>query len=103
MKSNDLILKCYAEQEEGVWVAVCLDFNLAAQADSYQEVKAKLESMISFYVREALTIDIAYADQLLSRRAPLSSWIKYYSIVLRNAIQEDKHFVFNKMMPMRPA
>jgi predicted RNase H-like HicB family nuclease len=50
MKSNDLILKCYAEQEEGVWVAVCLDFNLAAQADSYQEVKAKLESMISFYV-----------------------------------------------------
>jgi hypothetical protein len=59
--------------------------------------------MISFYVREALTIDIAYADQLLSRRAPLSSWIKYYSIFLRNAIHKNKHFVFNKIMPMRPA
>jgi predicted RNase H-like HicB family nuclease len=110
MKSNDLILKCYAEQEEGVWVAVCLDFNLAAQADSYQEVKAKLESMISFYVKEALTIDVAYADQLLNRRAPLTSWIKYYSIVLRNFIHEyihialnNKHFTFNEIIPMRPA
>jgi predicted RNase H-like HicB family nuclease len=103
MKSKDLILKCYAEQEDGVWVAVCLDFNLAAQADSYQEVKEKLESMISSYVREALTIDVAYADQLLSRRAPLSSWIKYYSIIIRNTIHENKHFVFNEIMPMRPA
>jgi predicted RNase H-like HicB family nuclease len=103
MKSNNLILKCYAEQEEGVWVAVCLDFNLAAQADSYQEVKAKLESMIAFYVREALTTDIAYADQLLNRRSPLSAWVKYYSIKLLNVIRENNHFVFNEIMPMRPA
>lgn len=103
MNSNNLVLKCYAEQEDGVWVAVCLDFNLAAQADTLPEAKEKLEAMILSYVREALTIDLDYADQLLTRRAPLSAWLRYYLIKVCNLFHNHKHAIFSEIMPMRPA
>jgi predicted RNase H-like HicB family nuclease len=65
MNPKQLIIKCYAKQEEGVWVAVCLDFNLAAQGDSFDEAKAKIESMIAEYVYDALAgNDTTYAPQL---------------------------------------
>lgn len=47
---KELIVKCYSEQDGVCWVAVCLDFNLAAQGDSFEEVKIKLEAMITEYV-----------------------------------------------------
>lgn len=76
MSPEKLIMKCYAEQEQDCWVAVCLNFNLASQGDSYGEVKTKLESMIAEYVYDAPAgDDKAYSAQLLSRRAPIYSWI----------------------------
>ena len=42
MRSNQLIIRCFAKQEEGLWVAVCVDFTLAAQASSFAEAKEKL-------------------------------------------------------------
>jgi predicted RNase H-like HicB family nuclease len=73
-------LKCYAEKEADCWVAVCLDFNLAAQGDSFEEAKSKLEAMIADYIYDALAgEDKPYAAQLLARRAPLSAWLKYYA------------------------
>jgi hypothetical protein len=87
MNPTDLIVKCYAEQEGGCWVAVCLNFNLASQDDSFEAAKVKLEGMISEYVYDALAgEDKPYAAQLLSRRAPLSSWLKYYLIRLKTAV-----------------
>lgn len=103
MKSDKLILKCYLEQEEGSWVAVCLDFNLAAQAESERSAKKKLEAMIQSYVTEALTVDREYADQLLTRRAPLHMWIRYYWISVMSAIRKNKRSVFSEVMPLRPA
>ena len=47
MNPKELIVKCYAKQEEGIWVAVCLDFCLATQGDSLNEVKRKLEVLLS--------------------------------------------------------
>jgi hypothetical protein len=47
-------VRCYAEQEGDCWVAVCLSFNLAAQGDSFGEVKTKLEAMLAEYVHDAL-------------------------------------------------
>jgi len=64
MNPKELIVKCYAKQEEGMWVAVCLDFCLATQGDSLNEVKRKLEEQITFYVGEALE-DKEYGNQLL--------------------------------------
>ena len=103
MNSRDLILRCYVKEEEGVWVAVCLDLNLAAQAESSKEARTKLESMISSYVSEALTTDAQYADQLLTRSAPLSEWAKYYYYRVLDAWHKNHHFAFNEVMPLRPA
>ncbi|TAN46690.1 MAG: DUF1902 domain-containing protein [Methylococcaceae bacterium] len=104
MSPEQLIVKCYAEQEQDYWVAVCLDFNLASQGDSFEEVKAKLESMITDYVYAALAgEDKPYAAQLLSRRAPLSSWLKYHLIKLKIILLHSAGRVFNETMPLIPA
>jgi hypothetical protein len=104
MTPKQLIVKCYAEQEAYCWVAVCLDFNLAAQGDAFEEVKAKLEAMIAEYVFDALACeDKPYAAQLLSRRAPLSSWLKYYLIKLKITLLHGAGHVFDETMPLIPA
>ncbi len=104
MNPTDLIVKCYAEQEGGCWVAVCLNFNLAAQDDSFEGSKAKLEGMIAEYVYDALAgEDKLYAAQLLSRRAPLSSWLKYYFIVAKIVLCHSKERTFDETMPLIPA
>jgi len=102
MRSSDLIIKCFAKQEQGAWVAVCLDFNLAVQGDSLSDVKRKIEDQIVFYVREALE-DKEYGAQLLSRKAPLSSWMEYYYIRLCNLICRNIGTIFDETMPLRPA
>lgn len=102
MNPKQLIIKCYAKQDEGVWVAVCLDFCLATQGDSFDEAKLKLEEQINFYVDEALQ-DKEHGSQLLSRRAPLSSWIEYYCIRLENIFCHKGGIRFDETMPLRPA
>jgi hypothetical protein len=37
MNPKELIVKCYAKQEEDMWVAVCLDFCLATQGVNQDE------------------------------------------------------------------
>ncbi len=102
MNPKQLIIKCYAKQQEGVWVAICLDFTLAVQGESLEEVKRKLEEQISFYVEEAFQ-DKEYGSQLLSRRAPISSWIEYYFIRLTNVICHKASVIFDEMLPLRLA
>lgn len=104
MTPKQLIIKCYAQQEGECWVALCLDFNLAAQGDNFDEVKSKLEAMIAEYVYDALAgEDKLYASQLLSRRAPLTSWLKYYIIRFKVALLHNSARVFDETMPLIPA
>jgi len=102
MSPQQLIIKCYAKQQEGVWVAVCLDFTLATQGETFAEAKHKLEEQIAFYVDEALQ-DKDYGGRLLSRRAPMSSWIEYYLIRLTNIICHKASIIFDEMLPIRLA
>src|SRR5487761_953044 len=76
----NLIIRCFAEHKNGVWQAFALEFDLAAQADSFDEVKQKLDSMIDSYVYDALAgEDREHALELLfHRRAPFSLWLKYF-------------------------
>ncbi len=53
MKADELLVHCYAERKDGQWQAFCLDFDLAAQADTFEEVRAKLDAMLDDYVAEA--------------------------------------------------
>ena len=96
------LLRCYIKQEQDQWIAVCIDLNLATQADSSNEAKQKLEAMIKSYVTEAFTIDKNYAEQLLSRKAPFSLILEYYFAVF---IQKIKAFnqthlqIFSETLP----
>ncbi|EQB0734018.1 DUF1902 domain-containing protein [Klebsiella oxytoca] len=75
-------LRCMAYQQNGVYVAACLDLSLAAQADTMKEAMSKLDAQIRDYLEEALS-EPEFADQLLNRKAPLSMWIKYWIIAFR--------------------
>lgn len=104
MKPDDLILRCYAEQENDVWVAVCLDFCLAAQGDSLVEVKTKLEAQIADYVYDALVgDDKEFAHQLLTRKAPLHFWARYYWLKLKTSLFHTTGAFFDEVMPLKPA
>jgi hypothetical protein len=62
------------------WQAFSLEFGLAAQGASAQEAKRKLESMIEWYVRDALVgEDREHAYELLVRRkARWPIFLRYY-------------------------
>lgn len=103
MKTKDLVLKCYLDWEDGSCVAVCLDFNLAAQGENQRDAREKLEAMIHSYVDEAMTTDREYAEQLLARKAPLSLWLRYYLIGFMSLLHKDDRSTFHEVMPLRPA
>lgn len=76
-----LIVRCYAEQEDDNWVAVCLEFCLAVQGESLDEVRQKLHAQIDEYVHDAvLGEDQQHVAALMTRHAPLSSYARYYRI-----------------------
>jgi predicted RNase H-like HicB family nuclease len=104
MNPQQLIIKCYAEREDDIWIALCLDFNLAAQGESFEEVKAKLEAMIAEYVHDALAgEDKPYASQLLTRRAHFPAWLKYYWLKFKKAFLHNPSYIFDETIPLRPA
>ncbi len=77
MSKFDITIRCYAEQKDGFWIAVCPRFTLAAQGDDFEEAKLHLEEQIRSYVFEALTIDRKHAGALLTRKAPFSLRWRY--------------------------
>jgi hypothetical protein len=107
MSTRQLVLRCYAEKKQEHWQAFCLEFDLAVQAESFQEAKSKLEAQIVDYVTDALVgEDKEYADQLLSRRAPLRHWAKWYWYCASSNFFNMKngvHKLFKEPMPLIPA
>ncbi|MBS3896323.1 DUF1902 domain-containing protein [Silanimonas sp.] len=88
MRPQHLLLRCYARQQGGVWVAVCIDLSLAAQADTYNEARHKLDAQIREYVEDGLVgRDRESARMLLSRKSPLSQRITYHMIGLTDFLR----------------
>lgn len=76
VKPLPIVVRLYGKKRSGHWSIICLEFNLAAQANTIQEAKAKLDEMMKSYVHDA--VDAQYGLQLLTRRAPAVFWAKYY-------------------------
>ena len=79
---NQQSFRCFSKKDEDQWVSICIDLNLAAQADTQKESRRKLESMIRTYVYEAYTCHSKYKEQLLNRKAPWSIRLEYHKIAL---------------------
>lgn len=106
MKQVKLTIRCYGEQKDNQWQVFCLDFCLAAQAGTFEEARVKLEGMIHEYVYDATEgEDSEHAEYLLSRRAPIGIWAKYYLVkariklhLARNGMQQ----IFKEKLPVKP-
>ena len=99
MKADELLVHCYAERKDGQWQAFCLDFDLAAQAETFGEVRAKLDAMLDDYVAEATVgEDRAFGEQLLTRRAPWWVWVRYY--LCQWGCRGARHRAFREPLPV---
>lgn len=79
MKAEKLLLRVYGERQDGQWTLLCLDFSLAAQSESLEEAQRLLSEQIAHYVSDATVgVDKEHAEHLLTRRAPLKYWLKFY-------------------------
>lgn len=107
MKPNELILRCYALKDGSQWVAMCLNFDLAAQGDTFEEARQHLDEQIRSYVEDALVgEDREHAHSLLSRKAPWSEWVKYWLLLAKVRFlhwQSGMFQPFTDTMPMKPA
>ena len=106
MKQHELLLRCMAWHDtDGQWVALCLDFDLAAQDDSFEAVKERLDAQVRTYLRDALVgQDREHAGALLRRRAPLRYWIEYYAVMVAHKLR--MHFNaqnYSRPIPLAPA
>ena len=74
-----LVIRCLLQQVGSQWQGFSLEFGLAAQGESADEVRRKLESMINSYLCDALTgEDREHAYALLTRKATARVYIRYY-------------------------
>lgn len=100
---QELILRCYGHQiQGGRFYGVCVDLDIAAEADSAESLKRKLNEMISSYIHTALdTDDKDSIPELLARKAPLFDWVKYYVIGLAISVKKSfRHrFTFKASVP----
>ena len=99
-----LILRCYGyRSRKGAYVGVCLELNLAVEAESQEAVRKKMAEAISSYMETVFdTDDKASVPFLLSRKAPLRDWFLYYFIHLLFHIKRfPNNFVFKEYIPFQ--
>jgi predicted RNase H-like HicB family nuclease len=101
-----LVLRCYGHKtKKGTWFGLCLDFNLAAEAASREELRKKINEMIATYIESVLdTQDSGSVPELLSRRAPVHDWLIYYLIKFVVFIRQfPDNFTFKEIIPFHLA
>lgn len=84
-------LLCYAEGQGDAWEAFCLDFDLAVQGKSFEEVYRSLNVAIRDYVSAAHGEDSATAERLLHRKAPFIERLKFYWRYLQAIRKSHNH------------
>ena len=67
---------CYAWSNADGWEAICVDFDLAAQGDSFEEVRSELFDAIGTLLLYAEELPESERNRLLNRKAPLSLRLK---------------------------
>jgi hypothetical protein len=71
---------CYAEGTGDKWEAFCLDFDLAVQGRSFDEVAHKLEEQIEIYIEGVMAQPPEQRQHLLMRRVP---WTERVRLLIR--------------------
>ena len=77
---------CYAEGRLGNWEAFCLDFDLAVQGGSFDEVYKELNEAISIYLDYVRSLPKAEQRQFLTRKVPFNLRMKFILILLATTL-----------------
>ena len=68
-------LHCFAKGGDGGWEAICVDFDLAVEAPTFDDAKRCLDQAVSSYVEDAQRERPEDARRLLDRRSPW--WVRF--------------------------
>ena len=101
-----LVLRCYGSKTKGgKWFGLCLNFNLAVETESREQLKHKMHEVVESYINTVLdTDDSASIPDLLCRRAPLKDWAIYYGIRAILFISNfPNNFTFKEAVPFHLA
>jgi hypothetical protein len=79
-----MLVRCYAEGRRGRWEAVCLDFDIAVNGETFEAVVQHLEEAVDLYVGRLAELPPEERKRLLSRRSPLAMRVKFLWHVLRS-------------------
>ncbi|MGH9600382.1 MAG: hypothetical protein ACRD27_11005 [Terracidiphilus sp.] len=71
-------VKCQVYKGGGSWYAECLTFDLLSKGGSKEDAIRRIQIAMFSYVATVLD-GSGSAKGLIPRRAPLSSWIRYYA------------------------
>ncbi|MGH7052445.1 MAG: hypothetical protein ACREFK_10785 [Stellaceae bacterium] len=67
---QEKILSCYAVKQKQGWEAICLDFDIAVQGESFSKVEQKLREALNSYIEYVNTLPQQDRQQFLDRRVP---------------------------------
>ncbi len=81
-----MILSCYAEDKPGQWGAFCLDFDLAVQGESFEDVYRDLKIAIEMYLEYVEGLPAEERDSFLQRKAPLSLRLGFLWFAIRSTL-----------------
>ncbi len=101
MSPENLLVRCMAKREGELFVAVCLDFSLAAQGYTLAEAREKLHAQIADYVTQAFTVDRKHVGELLTRRAPLRDRLRFMWAVIRDRLMAER-IAYREALPIQP-
>ncbi len=79
-------LYCVAHEHNEAWEALCLDFDIAVQGRSLEDVTTSLNEAIASYVEDAHREPEDIQKKLLSRSAPLSARLAWLWPFIANAL-----------------
>jgi predicted RNase H-like HicB family nuclease len=74
---------CYASGRDGDWEAICLDFDIAVQGKSFEEVFQLLNEAIAVYLESVNGLPEQERIRLLRRSAPLAVRLKFLGEAVR--------------------
>jgi hypothetical protein len=85
---------CVASGQGSRWEAFCLDFDIAVQGQSLEEVRELLRDAIEMYVQTADAEPEPNRTRLLARKAPflvrfMWAWRVFWSTLLIRATRRD--------------
>lgn len=103
---NKLILRCYGYRtRKGTWYGVCLNFDIAVEANSQDQLRQKMHDVLVSYLETVTdTENKTSIPYLLSRRAPIKDWLTYYGIRILLFIRNfPNNFTFKDTVPFHLA